>query len=250
MKKKITEEEIRENNIKRVKNEHPFCPEPTRFFRVGEYVRLGAWGSSRVAEVIEDGKYYRIIDENTDRDSWFPWYSIHSAPVSNKVMAKNKDIRNTYLQQSVEGLLGKVLSFGVDFDPDYQRDFVWNDKDREKLIDSIFNNIQIGNFVFVELPWRGREYPAYQILDGKQRLSAIVDFYLNKFKYQGYYFNDLIREDQNWFKHFPVSVAELPENTPREKVLRQFILLNTTGHVVGEEQLEKVRKLLEKEEQK
>lgn len=244
---KITLKEIRENNIKRVRNDSPFCPEPTRYFKIGEHVRLGAWENPVIAEIIDDRKYYRVIDKNSNRDSWFPWYSIHSSPVSNKVMARNKDIRNTYLQQSVEGLLEKVLSFGVDFEPDYQRDFVWTDDDREKLIDSVYNNIEIGKFVFVRLPWQGKEYPTYQILDGKQRLSALLDFYLNRFKYKGYYFNDLLREDQYWFKNFSVSVAELPETLSREQILRQFILLNTTGHVMEEKQLEKVQKLLENE---
>ena len=248
-KKKIALEEIRENNIQRVKNDYPFCPEPTRIFQVGEHVRLGAWADPVITEVIDDGKYYRVADKKTDRDAWFPWHDIHSGPSASQTMVRNDDIKIKYSQQCIASLLSKVLSFGVDFDPDYQREFVWTDADREKLIDSVFNNIEIGKFVFVEMPWQGKEYPAYQILDGKQRLSAIIDFYLNRFQYKGLYFNDLITEDQYWFKNFPISVAELPENISKEQVLKQFIILNTTGHVMEEKQLEKVKNLLGKEEQ-
>ena len=77
--------------------------------------------------------------------------------------------------------------------PDYQRDYVWELSDKQLLIDSIFNNIDIGKFAFIHLDyktWNKTGY-AYEILDGKQRLKTIIDFYENRFSYKGIYYNDL-----------------------------------------------------------
>lgn len=246
-KKKLSEAELQAKKIIEIKNENRFCPEPTRFFSVGEKVRLGAWPSPYIKEVLDDGKYYLISDEQRKHSTWFPWYNIHKLTNNQTSIIKNKDLQLSFSQQCIDSLLSKVLFFGVDFDPDYQRDFVWNDKDKEKLIQSVFENTDIGKFVFVKLPWKDADSPAYQILDGKQRLSALVDYYLNKFPYNGFFYDDLMTSDQYWFKNHAVSIAELPENISRKQILKTFILLNTAGHVVEEEQLEKVRLLLEKE---
>ena len=52
------------------------------------------------------------------------------------------------------------------------------------LLDSIFKNIDIGKFVLIHLSdseWVERGF-GYEILDGKQRLSALIEFYENKRK--------------------------------------------------------------------
>ena len=68
-----------------------------------------------------------------------------------------------------------VYHSGVDFDVDYQCEHVWELTDKVVLIDSIFNNIDIGKFVFV---WRdfGVKEKLYEIVDGKQRLLTIKEF--------------------------------------------------------------------------
>jgi uncharacterized protein with ParB-like and HNH nuclease domain len=42
--------------------------------------------------------------------------------------------------------------------PEYQRGFVWKEEHKLKLIDSIFNGIEIGKMVFVRLPWKENSY--------------------------------------------------------------------------------------------
>lgn len=242
-KKTLTKEEIREKNIETVKFGNEFCPFPTYFFEIGEAVRLGAWKSPVITDRTEDGKYYELTDEK-GKTNWFPWYNIHKLQKETRSYATHTDIRLTFVNTSISYLLSKVLSFGVDFEPDYQRDFVWNDEDKELLLDSIFSNIEIGKFVFVNLPWNGVGSPAYQILDGKQRLKTIIDFYLGKISWRGKYYNDLINDDHYWFKNFPVSVAELPESTSKEQILEHFIRLNTTGHVVDHEHMNRVKNML------
>lgn len=67
----------------------------------------------------------------------------------------------------------QVIPFRYWYITFYQRDYVWSQEDKESLIDSIFNHIEIGKFVLV---FKGYEGDMYEVLDGKQRLSALQEF--------------------------------------------------------------------------
>jgi uncharacterized protein with ParB-like and HNH nuclease domain len=66
--------------------------------------------------------------------------------------------------------------------PDYQRDLVWSLEDKVNLIDSIYNDIEIGRFAFIKTDYSKNNFDFdkdfyWEILDGKQRISAIIDFF-------------------------------------------------------------------------
>lgn len=63
---------------------------------------------------------------------------------------------------------------------DYQRDYIWSEKKRSLLIESFILNIPIPPIFLYEV-----EYSYYEIMDGKQRISAIVDFYNNCYALEG-----------------------------------------------------------------
>ncbi|CDO36927.1 DUF262 domain-containing protein [Novosphingobium sp. KN65.2] len=73
----------------------------------------------------------------------------------------------------------------IDFDPPYQRKGrLWSDQDKAFLIDSILNGFDIpklylADFQFGESSLNEKRLP-YAIIDGKQRLEAIFDFFDNK----------------------------------------------------------------------
>lgn len=148
----------------------------------------------------------------------------------------------SFMQQKISGLICYPYYFGLDFKPAYQRDFVWELKDKVSLIDSIFNNVEIGKFVFIPLEY-GKQYQ-YEILDGKQRLRAIMDFYEDRFQYKGKYYSDISITEQKFFKNFPVSIAETSENMSEEQKLRYFINLNKNGKAMSEQQISKVEGML------
>ena len=64
--------------------------------------------------------------------------------------------------------------------PEYQRRITWNTKKRSKLIESLIINIPIPPIFLYEY-----DYDKYEIMDGLQRISTIIDFYDNKFKLTG-----------------------------------------------------------------
>ena len=68
----------------------------------------------------------------------------------------------------------------LDLNPPYQRRSVWTPSDRFYFLDTIFNNYPCpAVYVQKEI---GNEGPKYNVVDGKQRLSTILNFYNNKFR--------------------------------------------------------------------
>ena len=218
-------------------------PAPTYSFNIGDTVKIGNLVNPVVTYVTYDAKLYIVESgENDRKKNVYEWYRLRPIATSTESYVQNKDVRISYSNTDVNDLLTKVLHFGVDFDPEYQRGLVWSQEDRTALIDSIFMNVDIGKFSFIHMGYESEK--AYQILDGKQRLTTIVDFYLNGFAWRGKYFNDLSYADRRWFTSFPI-VCGMTKETDRKTVLQYFLMLNTTGHVVSEQHLAKVRKLLD-----
>ncbi len=136
----------------------------------------------------------------------------------------------------------------------YQRPLVWSLKDKQLLIESIYNNVDCGKILVRNRGWKeleelqkgGHELAWKDIVDGKQRINAIKDFLDNKFPdMYGNYYNDLSdRAQRRLTNHQLFSYSELPENTKDEDVLKQFLRLNFSGVPQSQEHLEYVKSLL------
>lgn len=73
----------------------------------------------------------------------------------------------------------------IDMDPPYQRrGRLWSDTDKAYLIDSILNGYDVPKFYMADFTWGdsrlNKKKSAYAIIDGKQRLEAIFDFFDSK----------------------------------------------------------------------
>ena len=180
------------------------------------------------------------------------WSSVNPV-VDNPFLIEIKPSNVFYSNQSISGLLSKYFHFGVDMNPEYQRGNVWTEEQKVKLIDSIFNNINIGSFVFVEKKWFTDEHQVasemFEILDGKQRLTAIIDYVSSKFPYQGKYWHELSPYSRNQFENQGILVGEMKLNRKdkeynRKQVIEQFIRLNEGGTSMDKAILEKAKKML------
>ena len=88
-------------------------------------------------------------------------------------------------QEKNDFILPQVLEFvrknkWINIHPEYQRRLVWDRAKRSAFIESLLMNIPIPPIFLLE--W---EYSRYEVMDGQQRLSSIVDFYENRFKLSG-----------------------------------------------------------------
>lgn len=230
-----------------------FIRQPTRSFQIGQEVYLGN-RDCIVDEIFHEGKVYGLkcfantkTDSSKNSDvSYFvePWHNLRAKRVRKSCLAKNKNIQLSFSNRTIESLLHIYHSFGIDMYPEYQRGYVWTQADREYLLDSVFANADIGKFVFVHRENWKPGTPTYEILDGKQRLNTLVDFYEGRLVYQGYSFDDLDSVDRNFFMNHLVSSAEI-NNASQEEILRYFLFLNRGGREMDRSHLEKIEHMLE-----
>ncbi len=150
---------------------------------------------------------------------------------------------------------------GVDFNPyvidadgkkkHYQRELVWTLKQNQLLIDSIYNGIEIGKFLFRYKSWKRMEEQmaseghgySWECVDGKQRFFAILHFVQNKYPDSfGNYWNDLSENAQRKFLDYHnLSYGEMREAAQDSDVIETFLTLNFTGTPMSQQHIEYVQ---------
>lgn len=259
-KKKISSEEHQKSLMKSalhdierliVRNALPVPPKH-RKFNVGERVQFGAHNETYIREIFKDGMYYRVESINVKRERNQPptneqhvlsWHNILPLVDKGTNFCQDEKYYIRMLNSGIGSLLHMVYYSGVDMEIEYQREHVWKLADKIDLIDSIFHNIDIGKFVFVQRDF-SVDGALYEILDGKQRLTAISEFYEDRFKYKGFYFSELSGIDKNKFKNHGVAYGYL-ENPDRKAIFETFIKLNTCGKPMDKKHIDHVQKLLD-----
>lgn len=68
----------------------------------------------------------------------------------------------------------------INLRPFYQRRARWDTKMQSRLIESFLINIPVPPIILYEI-----DYNSYEVMDGQQRITAIQDFYTNKFALTG-----------------------------------------------------------------
>lgn len=133
---------------------------------------------------------------------------------------------------TLELLIDKFLKEEF-FIPQYQRKYIWKDKNKNLFLESIFLGLPIP-FMFLADCSDGTQ----EIIDGAQRMQTIVEFYQNKIrlsgmekltKLNGFTFSDLSEPQQRKFKNKSLRVIVLEEDTPDEARQDLFYRINTTG---------------------
>ena len=104
-----------------------------------------------------------LDDEDTGReDSGFtPW-----DPTKIRITTKHISLRD---------IVDQISDAEIDLSPDFQRDYVWKNKQRTRLIESILLGIPLPAFYFNQ-----DKEGTYQVVDGVQRLSTISLFMKDK----------------------------------------------------------------------
>lgn len=82
-----------------------------------------------------------------------------------------KKIRITTKQFTLREIVGQINDDDIDLSPDFQREYVWKERQRTRLIESILLGIPLPAFYFNQ-----SESGSYQVVDGVQRLSTISLF--------------------------------------------------------------------------
>jgi hypothetical protein len=229
------------------------APDPTYFFNIGDEVEYSDFISCKIEEIYDNGKYYllRCIARNIngcDYDyKYFTyriacWHEVRPITSLFQELSKTEQRPVSFHNSNISTIINRYYEFGIDMNPEYQTDIIWSEKDREQFIENIFNCINVGRFVFVELGFRNNFY--YEILDGKQRLSTIIDFYENRFSYKGKFFNELSKIDRSEFLNTHLSYGDIP-NADKKILYTYFLMFNRKGPQIPNEHFEKLESVLQ-----
>ena len=96
----------------------------------------------------------------------------------------------------VSGYDGKL-----DIRPPYQREFIYQPKERDAVIDSILKKYPI-NVMY----WADREDGTYEIIDGQQRTISIAQYVDGQFSVDLKYFHNLSKEKQTQILDYELTV--------------------------------------------
>jgi uncharacterized protein with ParB-like and HNH nuclease domain len=84
------------------------------------------------------------------------------------------ELRYEPKQQSVQDIINRYRTDSLNLEPGFQRYSVWSDADRRKLIDSIVRRYPLPAIFFYKRHQDGEI--KYDVIDGKQRLEAILRY--------------------------------------------------------------------------
>lgn len=154
-----------------------------------------------------------------------------------RVIRTNQDYNLDYLNQSI----GNNIVLG----PHYQRRSRWSAVQKSLLIESFLLNIPIPPIFLYE-----KDFHSYEVVDGRQRLEAIRDFFSNTFRLKkltyynhlnGQKFSDLSTEDQRLLLRRSISATILmAESQGFDEIDVRMLLfdrLNTGGVKLNAQEL-------------
>lgn len=92
----------------------------------------------------------------------------------------------------------------------FQRQYVWREKDKEELIDTIFKGFPIPAVFLCEANTDlSKIKKTYNVLDGRQRLESIFSYINNEFKYNGKTFGELSEGEKAIITNYSVPIIQM-----------------------------------------
>lgn len=126
---------------------------------------------SLMVEVLPDDMSGEMkFDDDYDEDSKIPY----------EIPKEVRKITTQAYDKSVSDIVRMIEDKDIRLDPDYQRNYVWDNKKASMLIESIILNVPIP-VIYVSQ----EEDDSWSVIDGLQRLSSLKRFFDGKFKLSG-----------------------------------------------------------------
>ena len=136
-----------------------------------------------------------------------------------------KKYENDDVENGVIGFDGKL-----NIRPKYQREYVYNDKDRNKVIETVRQDFPL-NVMY----WADNKDGTYEVLDGQQRTISICDYVSGMFSIDDMYFHRLPEDEQEQIEKYELMIY-ICEGKPSEK-LAWFETINIAGLVLKPQEL-------------
>jgi len=155
---------------------------------------------------------------------------------------------NTFLDHMIHTIDRYKKEYNLNLDPDFQRAHVWDSDKRVKYVEFLLKGGKSNPIYFNCEGWMGRggnREGEFVIVDGKQRLTAILMFLNNEFPVFKEMDSDGIGYYAKEFDMIPNDVEFIINDLPnRELVLKWYLQMNEGNVAHTEEELDKVRQML------
>ena len=125
-----------------------------------------------------------------------------------------------------------VRTYGglLDVRPPYQREFVYKDKQRDAVIETVKQGFPL-NVMY----WAKREDGTFEVIDGQQRTISLCQYVTGDFAYMMRYFHNLQDDEQQQILDYELMVY-VCEGTDSEK-LKWFETINIAGEKLTQQEL-------------
>jgi len=142
---------------------------------------------------------------------------------------------------SLEDWISNFEQYGqeVDINPDFQRGHVWTEQQQIKFVEyKLRRGRSSGTLLWNCIDWNGANKEPIQLVDGKQRITAVRRFMNNEIKV----FNQFYKEFTGVLRMTGETRFKMHVNQ-----LEWYLQLNNGGVVHTEEEINRVRQLLDDE---
>ena len=139
-----------------------------------------------------------------------------------------RDLTNGYADNAEQGV--KAFGGKLDVRPPYQREFVYGDKQRAAVIDTLTQGFPL-NVMY----WATRDDGTFEIIDGQQRTISICQYVNGDFAYLFKYFHNLQEDEKEQILNYELQVY-ICSGTDSEK-LKWFETINIAGEKLTEQEL-------------
>ena len=139
-----------------------------------------------------------------------------------------RELTEGYIDNAENGVKG----FGgkLDIRPPYQREFIYKEKQRNAVIDTIKKEFPL-NVMY----WAVREDGNYEVIDGQQRTISICQYVEGDFSFNGLYFHNHQKDAKEQILDYKLMVY-LCSGTDTEK-LEWFKTINIAGEKLTDQEL-------------
>lgn len=139
-----------------------------------------------------------------------------------------RDVVDGYEDNGEDGVVGYGGKLNIR--PKFQREFVYNDKQRAEVINTIMKGFPLNTMYWIEA-----EDGTYELLDGQQRTVSFSQYFDNVFAHDGKYFHNLPKDQMDKFLDYPLFIY-ICKGDDSER-LSWFKVINTAGEKLTRQEL-------------
>ncbi len=149
-----------------------------------------------------------------------------------------------YIPKKIKEWTENEIGGFLEMNPDFQRGNIWTKNQQIQYIEYLLKNPTSGKEIYFNHPnWMGTWEGNFVLVDGLQRLNAILKFLNNEISVYDTYYKD-------YKDRLPISVDlvfNIATLKTRKEVLQWYLDFNTGGTIHSKEEINKVKQLLKKE---